>query len=749
MLKKQITGLFCLAVLFALIAVPVNAAVHTPIEEFDYSIQQAEKTVLLSRYTGSASDVTVPGSYILDGTQYGVVLDSTSVFFENEKLCSVTLEQGVAFSGKSMSKLFAKCAQLQSVNINAVDTGTVEDMSYLFYGCEKLTMLDLSGLETGSVTTMKAMFSGCTELESISGCRDWDTGNLAQINYMFNGTSSLKTVDIHRWDLSHIVNSGWCFQNCAASTILLPDNLSVISAGFLNHAYRYRGSTFVIPSGVQKVGFAHTLYDFGTNKLTEYSVDKGNLHYKAVDGILYSADGNQMLGIPRGKAFSGGVYEIPEGVTFLGELSFSRNNNITKVVLPDSFVLRYVKLNDPDYIVVDDKGNLNAGLNLHIAIYCYTGIREYAVKPTNSRYTSVDGVIYTKDMQSLVAVPTRFTGKLQLPEGVTRWERDAMWYAGENVDRLMSECTGVVIPASLTDISPDQIDKLNRLEGRYSGFKIQVSPENPAYYVGKTGKLIKKPLIADMEIRLETDTVTYNGLEQTPGLTIIHNEKLLREGKDYTLEYENNVDAGTGWIRITALGHHSGSTICSFSIEPSEPSYTVPVGLAGTYGESLKNISLPDGFSWMHPEQVLSQTGAQQFLLMYHIEDKNYKDVESIPATIEVSPKVLDAASIRVPSYNPWYGRPVTPQVQVMDGKTVIAPEEYRVCFRNNNRFGIGTLQLEDVPGGNYQIEGSTTFWILPDPMILIAAITLLWVLTAGRKIKKTAGQLQTPSKNR
>lgn len=41
----------------------------------------------------------------------------------------------------------------------------------------------------------------------------------------------------------------------------------------------------------------------------------GNTNYKAVDGILYSSDGKEMLAVPRNKAFENGVYEIPEGVT--------------------------------------------------------------------------------------------------------------------------------------------------------------------------------------------------------------------------------------------------------------------------------------------------------------------------------------------------------------------------------------------------------------------------------------------------
>ena len=73
-------------------------------------------------------------------------------------------------------------------------------------------------------------------------------------------------------------------------------------------------------------------------------------------------------------------------------------NYIYTVILPDTYEIEYVPVYDDRYIVFEDTGNLNAGTNLSIAIYCYTGITDYAVMDTNPRYTSVDGIIYSKDM---------------------------------------------------------------------------------------------------------------------------------------------------------------------------------------------------------------------------------------------------------------------------------------------------------------------------------------------------------------
>ena len=136
-------------------------------------------------------------------------------------------------------------------------------------------------------------------------------------------------------------------------------------------------------------------------------------------------------------------------------------------------------------------GNLNAGSNLSIAVYCYTGIAQYAVKPTNPRYASANGILYSKDMTAVVAVPSRYAQYMAIPEGVTAWKAEAMWAVDTAVvDGLMSKCTGVSIPASLVSIAPDQIAKLNRLNKAYSSFKITVSPQNPVYCLDAKGNLV-------------------------------------------------------------------------------------------------------------------------------------------------------------------------------------------------------------------------------------------------------------------
>ena len=558
MKKRLLSLLLSLLVMMPLMAVSAAAndspaAGGASIGDWEYYIDSETGDAVLTKYIGTAAVVTVPDSFEIQGESYGTVLTSGTVFRGNTAVTSVTLGGGVRFLDGSMRLLFGECSaltsadfsavdgsavnnmsyifyncaalssfvfpaldtsnvttirgmfsgcgKLASVDVSALDTSSVTDMSYMFYNCEMLKALDLSNFETGNVTAVRAMFSGCKRLSGLTGYEAWDTSSLENMSFTFNyfayslSASTQVRVDLSRWDLSRLTNCGWCFQFCRAQQIIMPDNIAVMSAGFMNHAVRYAGTTYTVPAGVKKIGYAHTFYDFATNDFTEFKVAEGNTAYKAVDGVLYSADGREMLAVPRNKPFEDGVFEIPEGVDFLAELSFSRNYNIHTVILPDSYEIGYVPVYDERYIVFEDTGNLNAGTNLSIAIYCYTGVTDYAVKDSNPRYTSADGIIYSKDMTAVVAVPARYDRAIVIPEGVTDWQREALWaIGGDTVDSLMNNCPGVSIPASLKTMTDDQLEVINHLHQiRASGdnpFTITIAEGNTAFRLDGDGCLI-------------------------------------------------------------------------------------------------------------------------------------------------------------------------------------------------------------------------------------------------------------------
>lgn len=58
----------------------------------------------------------------------------------------------------------------------------------------------------------------------------------------------------------------------------------------------------------------------------------------------------------------------------------------------------------------------------------------------------------------------------------------------------------------------------------------------------------------------------YNGSAVTPELSIYHGENQLVSGTDFTVTFENNVNAGTATARISGKGNYSGNTFATFTI---------------------------------------------------------------------------------------------------------------------------------------------------------------------------------------
>lgn len=262
---KKLTAVLLLLLL--VLAAGSALAEITPLADFNY--MRLEGGLLLQKYKGTSTAVHVAGSYEIEGTAYGVTLDTASVFRNNTKITSVELDGGIRFATtegdslrkNSMKGLFQGCQGLVSVDLSKISTAGVTDMSYLFSNCRKLKAVDFSNFDTSAVTTLEWLLDYCMSLNNLTGYENWNTGKVESIYKTFNRVSynysadsyrdtRQQKIDISRWDLSKVKNSGWCFQNCRTNAILLPDNLAVISAGFLNHAAQLEGSSFTVPAGV-------------------------------------------------------------------------------------------------------------------------------------------------------------------------------------------------------------------------------------------------------------------------------------------------------------------------------------------------------------------------------------------------------------------------------------------------------------------------------------------------------------------
>lgn len=109
--------------------------------------------------------------------------------------------------------------------------------------------------------------------------------------------------------------------------------------------------------------------------------------------------------------------------------------------------------------------------------------------------------------------------------------------------------------------------------GKYSGTTTGEMVINPVN--------VMNPQVSDA---LAADKYQYDGKEKKPGMVMSYQGMSLKEGKDYTLSYSNNVQPGTATVTVTGIGNYTGTLYRTFIIEgkPSELAINTPKPSPGT-----------------------------------------------------------------------------------------------------------------------------------------------------------------------
>ncbi|MEG1752893.1 MAG: YDG domain-containing protein, partial [Christensenella sp.] len=129
-------------------------------------------------------------------------------------------------------------------------------------------------------------------------------------------------------------------------------------------------------------------------------------------------------------------------------------------------------------------------------------------------------------------------------------------------------------------------------------------------------EITKKPLASKMVMPISA--VTYTGSAQTPQITLTDSEisKEPVPNGNYTVQYNNNLNAGTATVTITAKGNYSGELTTNFTINkaPSATNVTVVKAAKGkifaTHNDTLTLSAKIDG-----TQNGTTPSGSVKFLI--------------------------------------------------------------------------------------------------------------------------------------
>ena len=119
------------------------------------------------------------------------------------------------YAGTSLFYLFNGFTGLTTINnFGNLNTAHVTDMYGMFQGCSSLTTLDLRGWDTSNIDNMGSMFQGCSNLTTLN-LSGWNTSSVENMSGMFYGCSELTTIYIDKnWSTASVTSSNYMFEGC-------------------------------------------------------------------------------------------------------------------------------------------------------------------------------------------------------------------------------------------------------------------------------------------------------------------------------------------------------------------------------------------------------------------------------------------------------------------------------------------------------------------------------------------------------
>ena len=174
---------------------------------------------------------------------------------------------------------FKNLTQIEGIeNLNTENVTSMRDM---FNGCSSLISLDVTNFNTAKVTDMRYMFYSCSKLTSLDVTK-FNTEKVTNMSYMFYNCKALTSLDVTNFNSENVTNMNWMFYNCSKLTSLdvtnfnteNVTNMSFMFSGCSTLTTIYVNDKFVI----DKVTNGSYMFENCTN-LKDYAPSKKDHNY--------------------------------------------------------------------------------------------------------------------------------------------------------------------------------------------------------------------------------------------------------------------------------------------------------------------------------------------------------------------------------------------------------------------------------------------------------------------------------------
>ena len=226
---------------------------------------------------------------------------------------------------------------------------------------------------------------------------------------------------------------------------------------------------------------------------------------------------------------------------------------------------------------------------------------------------------------------------------------------------------------------------------------------------------------ADITVEIPDGGICHDGTEKKPRVIVKSKDRIFTEGRDYTVEYINNIDAGanTAQVLVTALedGRCLDSAMVTFSIDKGEQKLSASnlntivqdqalISVSGAQGEltftssdpSIVQVGEKDG-----TVRGVSPGTAKVTISAAQTDNYNPAQIE-IDVTVRIrltAPEITTTLSSEKQVYD---GSAKTPAVSITDssGTKLINGRDYTLAYSNNVNAGTNTGLITITGKGDY-----------------------------------------------
>ena len=184
----------------------------TTLDVSNWDLGNVNCTTSMFVYCGKLNGLDVSKWNVSNVTHMG------SMFYGCSELTYVDVSNWDISNVTDTRAMFYHCTNLTELNLSGWDTGEVTNMSFMFCGCRELQHLDIGGWDVKKVTTFERFLSSDfmnipMKLQSID-LSAWQTDSLENASWMFQACGNMTYANLHGWNLSQATDMAAMFEFC-------------------------------------------------------------------------------------------------------------------------------------------------------------------------------------------------------------------------------------------------------------------------------------------------------------------------------------------------------------------------------------------------------------------------------------------------------------------------------------------------------------------------------------------------------